>query len=76
MYLDDYQNYELYLSRFGPANNEEDKVTGVLPYTAPEIFQNQQRLTHMLFFGQSAFFEYRDDDQRLFTSKLIWDLRL
>src|SRR5438128_7162961 len=73
--LDSFQNYELCISDLGlsgPANDKEDKITGVIPYMAPEILRGSPKSTASDIYafgivmwefssGQPAFFEYRDD---------------
>ncbi|CAG8591572.1 5742_t:CDS:2 [Paraglomus brasilianum] len=84
---DNYQNYELCISDLGlsgPANDKDDKVTGVVPYMAPEILQGQPKSTASDIYafgivmwefssGQPAFFDFRDDDISLFKQRIIKD---
>ncbi|CAG8623715.1 3665_t:CDS:2 [Paraglomus brasilianum] len=85
--FDDCQDYELCISDFGlsgPANNEDEKITGFVPYMAPELLLGRPKSTASDTYafgivmwefssGEPAFFECRDDDLAFFKQKITQD---
>ena len=64
--------------------DKDDKLTGVVPYMAPEILlgKAKSKASDIYAFGivmwefssgQVAFFEYRDDDLSLFKQRIVTD---
>jgi len=84
---DNYLNYELCISGLGlsgPANDKDDKVTGVVPYMAPEILLGKPKSTASDIYafgivmwefssGQVALYDYRNYDLSVFKQRIIRD---